>query len=296
METVLVTGVSGHVGWHLAGRVSNGGFVVRALVRTDEQAQRASEQGWIPVRGDLTDPPTLSRALEGVDLVVHNAAYLGEQAPLARSVNVEGTREMAERSLAAGVRRFVHISTVAVYGESRPPVVAEESPLATNDPDPYAATKALAEVELLRVRARGLAAIILRPGIVTHWSRSQWGDGEVERIRAKGWPEWLHPDDVLPWVHSENLAEMVWLALTHPAAPDDVFNAVDRNVTALACYGEVAAVLGRPVSAPKRNPYASRVRVGKIGAKLGYLPIHSFDETVARLVELARAVRSTTDR
>lgn len=137
MTTVLVTGVSGHAGGHLAARLSRGGLTVRALVRTDEQAVRASDQGWIPVRGHLTDPPTLSRALDGVDLVVNNAAYLGKPGPLYQTVNVDGSREMAERALESGVQRFVHISTVSVYGEPVPPNVDENSSLATKDPEPY---------------------------------------------------------------------------------------------------------------------------------------------------------------
>ena len=289
MTTVLVTGVSGHVGGHLATRLSKGGLNVRALVRTDEQAARASDQGWTPARGDLTDPPTLSKALEGVDLVVHNAAYLGTPGPLYRAVNVDGTREMAERSLESGVRRFVHISTVSVYGEPVPPNVDEESPLATKDPDPYCATKALAELELTKVQAHGLPVVILRPGMITHWVRSQWGDEMVERIRAKGWPSFLHPDDIMPWVHSENLAEMVWLALTHPSVPNEAFIAVDRNVRIRDCYAEVSAAVGRRVTPPARGPTDSTVHLGKIGARLGYRPLYSFEETVAHLVELAKS-------
>jgi len=291
MATVLVTGVSGHVGGLLAQRLAKSGLSVRALVRTDEQAARAFGQGWVPTRGDLTDPPSLSQAMEGVELVVHNAAYSGRPGPLYQTVNVDGTREMAERSLDAGVRRFVHISTVSVYGEPVPPNVDEESPLATKDPEPYCATKALAELELAKLRGRGLPVTILRPGMITHWVRSQWGDEMVERIRAKGWPAFLHPDDIMPWVHTENLAEMVQIALTHPSVPNEAFLAVDRNVRIRACYGQVAAALGRPVTTPPRAPNDSTVRLGRIGARLGYRPVHSFEETVAQLVELARRPR-----
>ena len=293
MPTVLITGVSGHVGGYLARRMCTGGLNVRALVRTDLQASQAFEQGWTPVRGDLTDPPSLSRALGGVDLVVHNAAYLGKQLALAQAVNVDGTREMAERSLASGVRRFVHISTVAAYLEPHLPEASEESPLATEDPEPYRVTKALAEVETSKARAHGLPVTILRPGMITHWIRSQWGDEEVEYIRSKGWPEGRHPDDIIPWVHSENLAEMVWLALTHPAAPNEVFNANDRNVSMRACYGGVAAILGHPIVVPERDPYDGSVRLGKLGTRLGYRPVHTFEETVGHLNELAKAARSS---
>lgn len=114
----------------------------------------------------------------------------------------------------------------------------------------------------------------------------------VERIRTKGWPDFLHPDDIMPWVHSENLAEMVWLALTHPSVPNEAFIAADRNVPIRACYAEVAAALGRQVVPPQRSPTDSTVRLGKVGAQLGYKPVYSFEETVSHLVELAKAPRT----
>ncbi len=288
MTTVLVTGVSGHVGGQLAKRVEEGGLTVRALVRTTEQADTARRQGWQPALGDVTEPETLSPALQGVSVVLHAAAYAGPPGPLYQAVNVDGTRELAERALRSGVKRFVHISTMSVYGEPLPPTVVEESPLATEDPEPYCATKAKAELELRKVRAGGLPVTILRPGMITHWVRSQWGNEMVERIRSKGWPTFLHPDDVLPWVHTLNLAEMSWLAITHEPAPNAEFHAVDQDVSIGDLYGTVARALSKPVLVPDRAPSISRTQLGKIGGALGYKAPYSFEETVSRLVELAK--------
>lgn len=287
MTTVLVTGVSGHVGGFLARRVGQGGLTVRALVRTTEQANFTRQQGWQPVQGNVTEAETLSPALQGVDAVLHAAAYAGPSSPLYQAVNVDGTRELAERALQSGVKRFVHISTMSVYGEPLPRTVREESPLATEDPEPYCATKAKAELELQKIRARGLPVAILRPGMITHWVRSQWGSEMVERIRSKGWPAFLHPDDVLPWVHTLNLAEMSWLAITHEPAPNAEYHAVDQNVSIGDFYGPVARALGKPVVVPDRPPNISHAQLGKIGTALGYKALYSFEETVSRLVELA---------
>ena len=297
MTSVLVTGVSGHVGGVLAERLAEGGLSVHALGRTPEQADSVRSHGWIPVRGDLTQPESLGSALEGMEMVLHSAAYMGKPGPLYQTVNVDGTRELAERALDAGVRRFVQISTMSVYGEPLPGEVDEESPLSTKDPEPYCSTKALAEVELGKVRARGLAVTVLRPGMICHWVRSQWGNEMVEAIRARGWPKWVHPDDEMPWVHTENLAEMAWLALTHPTVANEAFIAVDRNVRIRDFYGPIADALGRPVILPDRAPQISVARLGKIGARLGYRPRHSFEETVRRLVDLAKAPeRPSSDR
>jgi len=288
MSSVLITGVSGRVGGHLAKRMSDGGLTVHALVRSEEQASFVRKQGWKPAKGDLTSPETLTSALDGVDFVLHSAAYSGHPGPLYQSVNVDGTRELANRALEAGVKRFVQISTMSVYGEPIPADMDEESPLATTDPEPYCATKALAELELVKVRAAGLPVSMLRAGMITHWVRSQWGDEMVERIRSKGWPDFIHPDDVMPWVHTVNLAEMAWLCITHPSVPSEAFIAVDCNVQMKDFYGPIADALNRPIVIPDRPATISSGRLGKIGSKLGYKPRFTFEETVSRLVELAK--------
>lgn len=287
MKTVLITGTSGHLGGHLARRLADSGMTVRALVRNNEQASYARQQGWQAVQGDLTEPSTLSQAVKDVEFVLHSAAYAGKPGPLYETVNVDGTRELAERALDAGVDRFVQISTMSVYGDSLPGTVDEDTPLATNHSQPYCSTKARAEVELGKIRQRGLMVTILRPGMITHWDRSQWGNEMVERMRVGGWPSFLHPDDVMPWSQSRNLAEMSWLALSHEPAANEAFIAVDQNVMIRDFYGPIAAALGKPVIAPDRPPDVSIAKLGKIGLRLGYRAIVSFEETEARLVELA---------
>ena len=287
MKTVLITGTSGHLGGHLARRLADSGMTVRALVRNNEQASYARQQGWQAVQGDLTEPSTLSQALKDVEFVLHSAAYAGKPGPLYETVNVDGTRELAERALDAGVDRFVQISTMSVYGDSLPGTVDEDTPLATNHSQPYCSTKARAEVELGKIRQKGLKVTILRPGMITHWDRSQWGNEMVERMRVGGWPSFLHPDDVMPWSQSRNLAEMSWLALSHEPAANEAFIAVDQNVMIRDFYGPIAAALGKPVIAPDRPPDVSIAKLGKIGLRLGYRAIVSFEETEARLVELA---------
>jgi nucleoside-diphosphate-sugar epimerase len=100
----------------MADRLSAGGLRVRAMVRTPDQARMAARRGWLPVTGDLGVPESLRPAADGADLVVHAAAYLGRDRDVAEAVNVAGTRWLAEAALAAGVRRFVHISTMSVWG------------------------------------------------------------------------------------------------------------------------------------------------------------------------------------
>jgi nucleoside-diphosphate-sugar epimerase len=82
---------------------------------------------------------------------------------------------------------------------------------------------------------------------------------------------------------------MTWLALTHPSAANETFIAVDRNVTVAEFFGRIADALGQRVIRPDRPPIISRCQLGKIGARLGYKPVHTFEQTMDALVVLAKA-------
>jgi len=289
MTSVFVTGATGHVGYQLATRLADAGWSVRALARSPRSVELVRAKGWDVVEGDLAHPEGLPGALDGAEFVLHCAAYAGADKAQYQRVNVDATRTLADLALQARVRRFVHISTISAHGNELPRWVSEESPLATTDPEPYCSSKALGELALAEVRARGLEAVVLRPGMICNVVRSQWGNELVERIRTRGWPKDLHPDDVLPWVHTQNLAEMSLLALTHPAAANETFLAVDRNVAMSEFFVPIARALGQPVVVPDRAGQVSECRVGKLAAKLGYQPVRSFEETMDGLLALAKA-------
>jgi nucleoside-diphosphate-sugar epimerase len=290
VRTVLVTGVSGHAAGAMAARLAAGGLQVRVMVRTPAQARIAVHAGWQPVTGDLAAPWSLRAAVDGADLIVHAAAYLGENKDLADAINVEGTRQLAQAALAAGARRFVHISTMSVHGDPQPDGLAEDSPPATGAAHPYVATKAAAEAALDTVRSQGLPTVILRPGAICSLVNSQWGDELVARLRQSGWPAAYHPGDVIPWVHTRDLAEMTWLAATHPAAGGEIFLAVDRCVAIRDYFVPIMTALGQTFTAPDRDPVVSRCRIGKIRTVLGYFPRRTFGQTIAGLAALARSM------
>jgi len=289
IRIALVTGVSGHVGRVLAERLQAAGVLVRALVRTPAQAESAVRRGMEPRHGDLLAPRTLREAVSDADLVVHAAGCLGPDLAKAEAVNVAGTRHMAETSLAAGVTRFVHVSTMTVHGNPQPDGLTEDSPLDTGSDHAYVVTKARSELALRQVSARGLTSTVLRPGAICSASNSQWGDELVARLRSKGWPQMWHPGDVIPWVHADDLAEMIWLAATHPAAAERTYIAVDRCVAIGDYFGPIIAALGGTISSPDREPTVSRCVTGKIGRELGYSPRHTFEHTLGVLVEQASA-------
>jgi nucleoside-diphosphate-sugar epimerase len=163
--TVLIAGATGQVGNAIARRLAGDGVEVRALVRSPERA-RVLPEGVQPVFGDVTDPPSLRSALDGCATVYH-AAGIPEQwrkdvGEFAR-VNVEGTRNVVEAALAAGVERFVYTSTDDVLVQG-PGTTYDESALNPNPGEtPYQRSKQEADRIVTAALDRGLPAVFLHP-------------------------------------------------------------------------------------------------------------------------------------
>lgn len=170
VQRVLVTGANGFVGRHLCTALVQQGMEVRGLVRARERSLPEGVQA--VVVPDLTDSASASRAVDGVDAVVHAAARVHQMDdrstdPLAdfRRVNVDGTRVLAEAAAANGVGRFVFLSSVKAVGESNHVPFTEAVP--PRPEDPYGISKLEAERVLQRMGEReGLRGAILRLPLV----------------------------------------------------------------------------------------------------------------------------------
>lgn len=160
-----ITGASGFVGNALTRSVVAAGHTVRCLDRVRNLGLDDLNLEWRTV--DVLDRDQLATALQGVDVVYHLAAVIsvtGDATGIVRRVNVDGVRNVAEASLEAGVGRFVHCSSVHAFDLEAVDHLTEEGPKATNPNRPaYDLSKAAGEVELQKVIARGLNAVIVNP-------------------------------------------------------------------------------------------------------------------------------------
>jgi dihydroflavonol-4-reductase len=163
--TVLITGATGQIGHAIARRLAGDGVAVRALVRSPERA-RVLPPGVQPVFGDVTDASTLRPALDGCATVYH-ASGIPEQwrrdVEEFTRVNVDGTRNVVDAALAAGVQRFVYTSTddVLVQGPGAP---FDESIVNPNPGHtPYQRSKQQADRIVTAALDRGLPAVFLHP-------------------------------------------------------------------------------------------------------------------------------------
>lgn len=223
------------------------GFVGRRLVQTlGPAAQTLSTR---------SDPSTWSAALEGKQCVVHLAARVhvmqdGATDPLSeyRKVNVEGTLELARQASAAGVQRFVFLSSIKVNGEQTEPGKPFRADDIPAPQDPYGISKMEAEAGLRAIaKETGLEVVIIRPPLV-------YGPGVKANFASM--VRWLQRGVPLPLggIHNhrslvalDNLVNLIITCLRHPDAAHRTFLVSDgEDVSTSELLRRMGAALGKP--------------------------------------------------
>jgi len=229
MKRAFVTGGSGFVGGRVIRQLRARAVEVAALARSDRSAGVVEALGATAVRGDLDDVAAMQAGMAGADVVIHAAAHLGEHGPLAEFMRatVTGTENALAATRAAGVPRFVHISTEAVLADGKPIIRADETrPRTTRPAGPYPLTKGLAEQRVVTANGDGLATVVVRPRFI-------WGAGDtslvpkiVEAVKRGrfGWVDGGHY--LTSTCHIDNVVEGILLAAER-GAPGEIYFLTD---------------------------------------------------------------------
>jgi nucleoside-diphosphate-sugar epimerase len=210
----LVTGGTGVTGSALVRRLLDAGRAVVVLdnkegYKTDELRHRGAQV----VIGTITDPPTVQRCMEGVQVVHHVAAAFREMHLPDREyarINIEGTRIVAEAAYRNRVRKFVYCSTCGVHGDVKYPPGTENSPITPSDY--YQRTKYEGELVTLAYHERGLPSTILRPNAI-------YGPGDpgryymiFRRVRQGSFPMFGSGRTLYHSLYIDNLVDAFMLA------------------------------------------------------------------------------------
>ena len=245
---ILVTGATGFIGGHLVRRLrAEKEASVRALVRNAAKAEGLAKLGAELVPGDLSDYGSLERAIQGCSVVVHAAAQvssLPDRDVFAQS-NVSGTENVARAASAARVERFVHLSSIAVFGLPTGGEILDSSPR-RHCGDPYCDTKLDAENTVWRYhRKAGLPSVILRPSGVYGPGSTHWSVVPFKRVR-KGKMFFVNGGrGRLNYVYIDNLVDAILAAAEDDRAVGDAFIVNDGATTWREFFGEYARMAGK---------------------------------------------------
>ena len=250
MTTVAITGVSGFIGAAIAKRYADAGARVRGLDRRlPDEANLLTPDADPRVEyivGDVSRPSDLRRLMAGADIAIHTAAIVAESGDWRDfdRVNAQAPRWAALAARDAGVRSFVHLSSVMVHGFDFPSGVSEEGPL-DHAANPYCGTKIRAEHQLRDVEVPGEFAVhIVRPGDVYGPYSTPWIVRPVQHMRDR---TFLYvTGSVINHVYIDNLVDAIEVVV---AAGDELsgvpVTATDGVATpARDFYGYYADELG----------------------------------------------------
>ncbi len=218
-RNVFVTGASGFIGRALAARFRAAGAEVRGVDLT-------ADPGAGVVAGDVGAPGAWQDHAAGCDLVVHTAAVvslrLGDPDAVWRA-NVLGTEHALQAAERAGAERFVHFSSVTVFGMEFPDGVDERYPVRTTGV-PYPDTKIASEQVVLQAHLDGrVPGTIVRPGDVYGPRSRAWAVQPVELIRSRRFVLPAGGRGLFSPVYVDDLVEGVVAAATTDAAAGQVF-------------------------------------------------------------------------
>lgn len=271
---ILVTGATGKVGSRFVPRIIAKGHNVRILVRDEAKASALVKLGAEVVVGDLNNADTLPPAVNGMEAVIHIAAFFRSFTDNEGIIktNHSGTVALANAAITAGVQRFVFTSTGNVYSSGNRRPLKEDDAVNVNDPRAYSSSKIAAENELILLhKSKGFDVRVLRLGFV-------YGDRDphIEEIIPvlKRWKR--HSASRMHMVHHLDVAQALTILLNTDGINGEIFNVADDAPVSLYELADslgVAADTFDPAEGPLTNPFEGIMDISKLRSKTGFRPL-----------------------
>lgn len=247
-KRILVTGVTGFIGRHLALRLAQEeGAQVTGANRRPELAGPLTEAGVAHISVDMADFDSLDRALEGQEIVFNLAVASGTSSKeVAQRVNMDAVEHLVRQAAAMDIERVIHFSSMAAYGPPRAPIMAEEMALDTEQAALYGRTKALGDIRARQVGEEiSQEVTVIRPGMVFGPRGRSWTINLFKLVK-RGVPA-IFGDGTghAQPIYVENLIDGLILAADRPAASGQAFNFVDQPLPWRDFLGYYGTMCGR---------------------------------------------------
>ena len=305
-ETILVTGGAGFIGSHLVAKLADLNYKIRILDNLSSGKLSNIDQAILHdesvdfVEGDIRDNTLVSKCLYNVDIVVHLAAQISvpysiQNPQFNDEVNIGGTMNLLKSSVENKIKRFVFISSCAVYGDTVYLPIDEKHPV--NPISPYATSKLVAEKECLKLNSNHmLKSVVLRffnvygpkqglndySGVITKF---------MERIKQK-LPLTIYGDgsQTRDFVYVQDIVNAIILAVKRKDVDGEIFNiGTGKAVTIEELAKTMLSLTGKEleiVKAPIRegdikHSYANITKANKF---MGYNPQFSLNEGLTSLL------------
>lgn len=277
---ILVTGGTGLVGAHLLLQLTGCGERVRALYRSTASIEKTkrlfihynkTEQfdavEW--VMGDVLDIPSLEDAFAGVDYVYHCAAFISfdpRDEEQIRKTNIEGTANMVNLSLAYGIKKFCHVSSIAALGDTK-----EDGDTITEETEwnpevrhgDYALAKYGAEMEVWRAWQEGLKVVVVNPGLIFGYGFWEQGSGAIFRAVNKG--QYFYTHGTCGMVAVEDVVSVMTLMMEKDISGER-YSLVAENLS----YKELLDTIADGMNKKRPSIYATKL-MSAVGWRMDWL-------------------------
>lgn len=323
---ILVTGGNGFIGSHVVRRLLDSGHTVRVLAQPGTSLETIRDTGVPVFFGDLRVPRSLLAATDGMEVICHLAAKVGDFGPAKEfmAINANGTAEIVRAASRSGVRRLVLVSSLAVHRLHGMGIAnGDENQPRDNLTMAYARSKILAEDLVMQAhQSRWIEGVVIRPGLFPFGPHDRTSFLPLVRNLTR----YVHINGgraVFCTAYAENLAHGIALAAEHPMAAGGTYVIADEErptwrefmdllcdllgkprivrsismrtaMTAAVASEMWSAVVGSP-------PLVTRYRVRVAGLDcwfssqrarrdIGYSPLVALDEGLRRTVAWVRTI------
>jgi nucleoside-diphosphate-sugar epimerase len=313
-KRVMVTGGAGYVGSSLVPKLLAAGYAVSVLdlylYGEGLFKDLSGNSGLREVKGDLRDPESVARALEGCDAVIHLACISNDPSfdldpSLGKSINFDCFRPLIKASKTVGVKRFIYASSSSVYGIKDDPNVTEDLPL--QPLTDYSKFKAMCEDVLEEEREPGFVAVTIRPATVCGYAPRLRLDLTVNILTnlaiTNGRITVFGGEQLRPNLHVEDMTDLYLRLLEADDATVDgrIWNAGYHNLKVREIADMVRERVGKSVEivvTPTDDHRSYHVSSAKIHRELGFEAKRTVGDAILDLkaaFEAGKVPNSLTD-